>query len=102
MPRFPIPLWSLFAVHPELLTPVFKIIHRAINAFLIPQTKVNRTEANTGAITLIQRFGTAANLNTHLHALVLDGVYQTTDNTGEGAPAFHPAAAPRHAQLRPS
>ncbi len=59
---FPIPLRSLFAVHPELLTPALKIIHRAINTFLIQQTRVNRTEANTGAVTLIQRFGSAANL----------------------------------------
>jgi hypothetical protein len=28
--------------------------------------------AITGAVTLIQRFGSAANLNIHLHALVLD------------------------------
>jgi len=27
-------------------------------------------------VTLIQRFGSAANLNIHLHCLVLDGVYR--------------------------
>lgn len=27
---FPIPLRSVFAVHPELITPVLRIIHRAI------------------------------------------------------------------------
>ena len=59
---FPIPLRSLFAVHPALLTSVLRIIHRAIHTFLIQQTKVKRNEANTGAITLIQRFGSAANL----------------------------------------
>jgi hypothetical protein len=31
--------------------------------------------ADTSAVTLIQRFGSAANLSTHLHCLVLDGVY---------------------------
>ena len=31
---FPIPLRSLFAVHPELLAPVLQIIHRAIATFL--------------------------------------------------------------------
>ena len=35
---FPIPLRSLFAVHPELLAPVLQIIHRAIATFLIDQT----------------------------------------------------------------
>ena len=36
-------------------------------------------------------------LNTHLHALVLDGVYRTA---GEGAPLFHPTAAPGNEQLQ--
>lgn len=51
-------------------------------------------------ITLIQRFGSAANLNTHLHAQVLDGVYHSTDSTGDGAPMFHPASASSHEQLQ--
>jgi hypothetical protein len=51
---FPMPLRSLFAVHPELLAPVLQIIHRVINTFLIKQTHVKRREAATGAITLIQ------------------------------------------------
>ena len=64
---FPIPLRSLFAVHPELLTPVLQIIHRVIATHLIKQADVKRSEAATGAVTLIQRFGSAANLNIHLH-----------------------------------
>ena len=83
---FPIPLRSLFAVHPALLTAVLQIIHRVITTFLIRQTGVKRKHAATGAITLIQRFGSAANLNIHLHGLVLDGVYQTTD---ADTPVFH-------------
>jgi hypothetical protein len=94
---FPIPLRSLFAVYPELLTPVLQIIQRVINTFLIKQTSVKRQEAASGAITLIQRFGSAANLNIHLHGLVLDGVYQTG---GEGTPVFHPTAAPSNEQLQ--
>ena len=78
--------------------PVLKIIHRAIPTFLIRQTKVKRNEANTGAITLIQRFGSAANLNTHLHALVLDGVYQS--GAEDGAPQFIEAATPTQEQLQ--
>ena len=95
---FPIPLRSLFAVHPGLLTPVLRIIHRVIHTHLIKQSGVKRTEAASGAITLIQRFGSAANLNTHLHALVLDGVYQTGE--AEGAPLFIEATAPSHEQLQ--
>ena len=51
--------------------------------------------ADTGAVTLIQRFGSAANLNIHLHCLVLDGVYRNCD----GAAVFHEAAAPSTDEL---
>jgi Putative transposase/Transposase zinc-binding domain len=95
---FPIPLRSLFAVHPELLTPVLRILHRAIHTHLLKQAKVKREQAASGAITLIQRFGSAANLNTHLHALVLDGVYQTGEV--EGASKFIEAPAPSNEQLQ--
>ena len=54
------------------------------------------SEARTGAVTLIQRFGSAANLNIHLHCLVLDGVYRTT----EGLPVFHAVRAPTPAELQ--
>ena len=94
---FPMPLRSLFAVHPALLTSVLRIIHRVIHTYLIKQTDIKRNQAASGAITLIQRFGSAANLNTHLHALVLDGVYSTA---GEGAPVFIEAATPTQEQLQ--
>ncbi len=57
---FPIPLRCLFAAHPELLAPVLQIVHRVIGRFLIQQAGLERTEAHTGAVTLIQRFGSAA------------------------------------------
>ena len=56
---------------------VLQCIHRVIAAFLIKQAGLKRSQAHTGAVTLIQRFGSAANLNIHLHCLVLDGVYRT-------------------------
>ncbi len=34
-----------------------------------------------GAVAIVQRFGSALNLNVHVHALVLDGVY-TVDRRG--------------------
>jgi hypothetical protein len=56
---------------------------------MIPhQAGLKRTAANTGAVTLIQRFGSAANLNIHLHCLVLDGVYRNS------TAVFHEVAAP--------
>jgi Putative transposase len=71
---FPIPLRIFFAVHPELLSPVLQVIHRVIASFLTKQAGLKQSQADTGAVTLIQRFGSAANLNIHLHCLVLDGV----------------------------
>ena len=70
---FPIPLRILLASQPQLLSPVLQVIHRTISSFLIKQAGFRADEAHTGAITLIQRFGSAANLNIHLHCLFLDG-----------------------------
>ena len=39
----------------------------------------------SGAVTLIQRFGSAANLNIHLHCPVLDGVYR---RSADGTPDY--------------
>jgi hypothetical protein len=50
-----------------------------------------------GAVTLIQRFGSAANLNIHLHCLVLDGVYR---HSAEGASQFMEVAAPSDEALQ--
>ncbi len=95
MLSFPIPLRFLLAAHPELLSPVLKVINRAISTFLTKQAGLKCTEAQTGAVTLIQRFGSAANLNIHLHCLFLDGVYRITD---EG-PVFQPVRTPTTEQL---
>jgi hypothetical protein len=62
---FPIALRILFAAHPQLLTPVLQIIHRVTASFLLKQAGLKRSDAHTGAVTLIQRFGSAANLNIH-------------------------------------
>ncbi len=82
---------STRAVHPYLISPVLQVISRAISTFLIKQAGFKRREAQTGAITLIQRFGSAVNLNIHLHCLVLDWVYRMQN----GVPEFctvHPQA----------
>ena len=42
IPRVPIPLRILFAAHPELLTPVLRIIHRVIAGFLRKQACLNQ------------------------------------------------------------
>ena len=53
--------------------------------------------ARGGSVTAIQRFGGAANLNVHFHALVFDGVY--TRATPTTRPLFHRLPAPTDADL---
>ncbi|WP_162910286.1 transposase [Azohydromonas sediminis] len=53
-------------------------------------------EGRGGAVTLIQRFGSTANLNIHLHCLVLDGVYR---GGAAGVPGFIEAGAPSDDEL---
>jgi hypothetical protein len=51
----------------------------------------------SGAVAIIQRFGAALNLNVHLHALVLDGVY--VDDGEGGGLCFHPAVPPADEEM---
>ena len=63
----PIPLPLLSAVQPVLVTPVLQVVRREITRHLPDQTGFKAFEADSGEVTLIQRFGSAANLNIHLH-----------------------------------
>ena len=72
----PIPLRLLLASQPKLVTPVLQVVHRVITRFLLAQAGLKAEQADSGAVTLIQRFGSTANLNIPLHCLVLDGVYR--------------------------
>ena len=56
-----------------------------------------RAEADRGAVTLIQRFGSAANLNIHVHCLLLDGVYRRGT---DGEPVFVEVPAPADEALQ--
>ena len=54
---------------------VLGIVNRSIATHLIKKTGFSRKTAQAGAFTLIQRFGSALNLNVHFYMLFLDGVY---------------------------
>ena len=92
----PFPLRFLFAAYPELMSKVLSIVTRALSTHLIHQAGFKRKGAHTGAVTLIQRFGSALNLNIHFHMLFLDGVYV---GDGSGNFAFHYNKAPTVEQL---
>ena len=72
----PIPLRVLLAAQPELVTPVLQVVQRMVTRVLLHGAGLKADEGQGGAVTLIQRFGSAANLNVHPHCLVLDGASQ--------------------------
>lgn len=73
------------------MAPVLQVMHRVITRFPLRQAGAKTDDADSGAVTLIQCFGSAANLNIHLHFLVLDGVYR---RGAEGEPVFIEALTP--------
>ena len=95
------PLRFLFASKPDAIGPVLAIVHRVVEGWLADQAGVERTTAQCGAVTLIQRFGSALNLNVHFHMLWLDGVYEArTASNGESlVPRLRRTRAPTSAQL---
>lgn len=83
---FPYPLRFLLSNNPQVLSSVLGIVNRAISAQLIKKAGFKTAQAQTGAVTLIQRFGSALNLNIHFHMLFIDGGYQIKHN---GQLRFH-------------
>jgi Putative transposase/Transposase zinc-binding domain len=106
LPRQPVRQWVLslpfalrylLATRPEVVTQVLGIVYRAISGHLIRKAGLTRASGVTGAVTLIQRFGSALNLNVHFHLLVLDGAFRRE----AGADLrFVPVSAPSSAELR--
>jgi hypothetical protein len=93
---FPFPLRYLFAAHPQAMGKVLGIVYRAISTHLIHKAGLNLKIGATGAVTLIQRFGSALNLNIHFHILFLDGVY-TSEINGSDCVGTSPAPqSPSH------
>ena len=93
---FPWVLRLLFVARPDLLTPVLGVVTRALSTSVIRRAGLTRrTGGETGVVTFIQRFGSALNLNIHLHMLLPDGAY----TFGGEQPRFHRARAPTEAHL---
>ena len=95
---FPFQLRFLFASYPQIMGKVLGIVYRTLATHITKKAGYNKQTAQTGAVTLIQRFGSALNLNIHFHMLYLDGVY-AADNYGktrldEKHPYFSPYGQP--------
>lgn len=71
-----IPASILVGRWPKVLNGMLAVIQRGISTFLTQSAGFTvASGAKAGAVTLIQRFGSALSLNPHLHMLFLDGVY---------------------------
>ena len=104
LPRQPMRQWVLsvpfalrfvFAADPAVMGWVLAIVYRAIAAHLIHKAGLTLATGQTGAVTLIQRFGSVLNLNIHFHMLFPDGVYITAD----GGPYFRRLKPPAPAEM---
>jgi hypothetical protein len=81
----PFPLRYRLAYDRKLMTPVLAAFLRAVFASQRRRARDRRgvQRAKTGAVTFVQRFGGALNLNVHFHSLVIDGVYEVlSDSAG--------------------
>ena len=73
----------------DLCRAVVGVTMRAVLGWLRNRARLDGvTDGRGGAVAIIQRFGGALNLNVHVHALVMDGVFARDE---AGALAFHPA-----------
>ena len=92
----PFALRFLLATDPDALTQVLGIVYRAISGFILEKAGLTRSGGDTGAVTLIQRFGSALNLNIHFHMLCLDGAFLN----GTDPAVFRRIAPPSRQELQ--
>ena len=92
----PFALRFLLATDPEALTQVLGIVYRAISGSNLRKALLTQATGETGAVTLVQRFGSALNLNIHFHMLFLDGAYLA----GTHPPVFRRIGAPDAKELQ--
>jgi hypothetical protein len=87
---FPYPLRLALAYDAPLCASVRRILVRTVLGWHAARAaRAGVARARSGAVVVAQRFGSALNLNLHFHALVLDGVYASSDPFTR--PRFHPA-----------
>jgi len=92
----PFRLRYLLAWNHDLCREVLAVYARALRGFYRRRARrAGITDAETGAVTAIQRFGSGLNLNVHYHTLVLDGVFARAGDDWR----FLPAAPPTPREL---
>lgn len=106
LPAVPIRQWVLTVPHRlryvlawdhALARAVAGVFVRAVLGWLRQRARVDGVGGGrSGAVAIIQRFGSALNLNVHTHLIVLDGVFA---EDGRGGLRFHAAPAPREDEM---
>jgi hypothetical protein len=95
---FPHRLRYLLAYDHGRCVAVLAIFARAVRAFYRKRARLRGVkDGRTGMVTFIQRFGSAANLNVHLHMIALDGVFA---QDAAGVMTFHRVGRPRAEEIR--
>jgi len=107
LPHVPVRQWVLtvpfelryrMAYDRTVLREVRRVMIRTVFAHLRRRARAcGLVEPECGAVAFVQRFGSALNLNPHLHVLVLDGVYAR--HTPEGPLFFHRLPDPTDAEI---
>jgi hypothetical protein len=107
LPEVPVRQWVLslpfalryrLAYDAALSTAVLGVFVHTVGASLRRRArkKWGVTRGRCGAVTFVQRFGDALNLNVHFHSLLLDGVYAPGP---DGALCFRPLPPPQEAEV---
>lgn len=92
----PYQLRFLLAISPVIMGRVLGIVYRVIATHLIKKAGQSHKTARAGAVTLIQRLGSALNLNIHFHMVFLDGVYA---DRPDGSARFRCVRSPTNAKF---
>jgi hypothetical protein len=104
LPVVPIRQWVLSLPHalrtmlgydPELLGVALQVFMRAVSGWIRGKVRekvglIDARDVHFGAVTFVQRFGDALDLNPHFHALVLDGAYVVRHGRFEGFVQIEP------------
>ena len=102
LPEVPVRQWVLplpyrlryrCAYDAKLMSEVLNVFLRTLFASLRRRARKQGTlgRLQCGAVSFLQRFGSAINLNCHVHTLTLDGVYEVSE---DGPTRFHPLPPP--------
>jgi hypothetical protein len=91
----PYPLRFHMAYDSKLVAAIHRIFVQTVFGFLRKKAGDGR-KLKCGAVTFIQRFGDALNLNVHDHLLAIDGVYSQNE---KGDICFQPAAPPNDKEV---